>query len=94
MCLWGRMLRAILIIWKKHPTKRHLYSKIPLISKTIRERRTIFAGQLEEQARTCQRYIALDTSMDTLAALATQRETTSTNCVTITDVFLKIFRMQ
>ena len=32
-------------------------------------------------------------SMDTLA-LATQRETTSTNCVTITDVFLKIFRMQ
>ena len=40
-----RMLQAILNkLWRQHPTKRLLYDYLPLITKTIKVRRTIHAG--------------------------------------------------
>ena len=42
---YTRMLRAILNkSWRQHPTKQQLYSHVPLITKTIKVRRTRHAG--------------------------------------------------
>ena len=42
---YTRMLRAILNkSWQQHPTRRQLYGHLPLITKTIRARRTRHAG--------------------------------------------------
>ena len=42
---YTRMLRAILNrSWRQHPTKRQLYAHLPLITKTIKVRRTRHAG--------------------------------------------------
>ena len=42
---YTRMLRAILNkSWRQHPTKQHLYSHLPPITKTIQARRTRHAG--------------------------------------------------
>ena len=42
---YKRMLRAILNkSWRQHPTKHHLYSHLPPITKTIQVRRTRHAG--------------------------------------------------
>ena len=42
---YTRMLRAILNrSWRQHPTKPHLYGHLPLITKTIKVRRTRHAG--------------------------------------------------
>ena len=42
---YTRMLRAILNkSWRQHPTKHQLYSHVPLITKTIKVRRTRHAG--------------------------------------------------
>ena len=44
-CNYTRMLQAILNrSWRQHPTKQHLYSHIPPITKTIQIRRTRHAG--------------------------------------------------
>ena len=40
-----RMLRAILIrYWRRHPTRQQLYGHLPLITKTIKIKRTRHAG--------------------------------------------------
>ena len=42
---YARMLRAILNkSWRQYPTKQQLYGHLPLITKTIKVRRTIHAG--------------------------------------------------
>ena len=42
---YTRMLRAILNkYWRQHPTKQQLYGHLPLITKTIKVRRTRHAG--------------------------------------------------
>ena len=42
---YTRMLRAILnMSWRQHPTKQHLHGHLPLITKTIKIRRTRHAG--------------------------------------------------
>ena len=43
--IYTRMLRAILTkSWRQHPTKHQLYGHLPPITKTIKLKRTIYAG--------------------------------------------------
>ena len=92
---YSRILRAVLnISWKKHPTKQRLYSKLPPISKIIRETGTRFAGHSWRSKQELVSDTLLWSPQHGSTSLVTLLALTLTTSVMTQDAFLRIYPMQ